>query len=109
MTSRPEEKIRILFVEDLPTDAEMAQREVKSAGIEFTSVITDTEEGFRHQLIDFNPDVIVSDYSMPIFDGMQALQIAREHNPILPFIVLTGSINEATAVACMKQAPTTMY
>jgi CheY-like chemotaxis protein len=39
---------------------------------------------------------------MPLFDGLHALQITRQHNPVLPFIILTGSINEVTAVACMK-------
>ncbi len=102
MTSRTEEKIRILFVEDLPADVEMAQREIQSAGIEFTSAVTDTEEEFRNIIAAFNPDIIISDYAMPQFDGMMALQITRERHPILPFIVLTGSLNEATAVACMK-------
>lgn len=102
MTTSPDEKIRILFIEDLATDVEMAQREIKSAGIDFMSVVSDTEEEFRHLLDFFKPDIVISDYAMPMFDGMQALLITREHHSTLPFIMLTGSINEATAVACMK-------
>lgn len=102
MTSSPEEKIRILFVENLPADVERAQREIQSAGLAFTSVVTDNEETFRHSLDFFKPDIVVSDYAMPLFNGMQALKITREQNSLMPFIVLTGSINETTAVTCMK-------
>lgn len=102
MTSSPEEKIRILFVEDLPTDVELARREIKSAGIHFISEVTDSEEGFRDALKSFKPNIVVSDYAMPLFDGMLALKMTRENDPIMPFIMLTGSINETTAVACMK-------
>lgn len=94
--------IKILFVEDLPTDAEMAQREIKKEQITFTALVVDTETEFRKALSDFNPDIIISDYSMPNFDGMKALKITRAKDPIIPFILLTGSMNEETAVECMK-------
>ncbi|MFP4366688.1 MAG: response regulator [Bacteroidales bacterium] len=94
--------IRILFVEDLPTDVELAIHEIKKEKIDFTYKVVDTENEFRKELSDFDPDIVVSDYSMPAFDGMSALEIARSRNRYLPFIILTGSMNEETAVACMK-------
>ncbi|MGC9354446.1 MAG: PAS domain S-box protein [Mariniphaga sp.] len=94
--------IRILFAEDLPTDVEMAKREIRKGGIEFISKVVDTETEFRKELEEFKPDIVISDYSMPTFDGMSALKITREHSRHKPFVVLTGSMNEETAVACMK-------
>ncbi len=96
------EDIRILFVEDLSTDVEMARRVLKKEAISFTDRVVDTEPGFRNALDEFRPDLIISDYSMPTFDGMQALTITRNQGDRIPFIVLTGSMNEETAVACMK-------
>ena len=62
----------------------------------------ENEADFRKEIIDFNPDLIISDYSMPAFDGMTALKIKIQINNTIPFIILTGSMNEETAVACMK-------
>ncbi len=97
-----EQYIKILFVEDLPSDYELAQRVIKKENIKFTPRVVDTEEGFIKELSEFEPDIIISDYSMPSFDGMLALQITRAYNNYIPFIILTGSMNEETAVKCMK-------
>jgi PAS domain S-box-containing protein len=94
--------IRILFAEDLPTDVEMAKREIRKGGIDFTCRVVDTENEFIKELEEFKPDIVVSDYSMPTFDGMSALKITRAKSKHMPFVVLTGSMNEETAVACMK-------
>ncbi len=94
--------VKILFAEDLPADAELARREIKKRGIDFIYKVVDNEPEFRKELDEFKPDIVVSDYSMPTFNGMLALNITRKFSPFLPFIVLTGSMNEETAVACMK-------
>lgn len=94
--------MKILFVEDMPQDYEIAVRMLRKEGMEFDSIRVDTREGLLDALGSFNPDIIVSDYSMPEFDGMSALLLVREKGPFLPFIVLTGSMNEDTAVSCMK-------
>ena len=62
----------------------------------------DTEKDFLQALAAFKPDLIVSDYQMPTFDGLSALQLARDKAPFTPFIILTGSMNEDVAVDCMK-------
>ena len=98
--------LRILFVEDLPSDAELAEREVRNSGLEFTPRRVDTRDAFLSALAEFQPDVIVSDYMMPEFNGMQALKLLLERDTTIPFIVLTGSMNEETAVECMKAGAT---
>ena len=96
------QELRILFVEDLPTDQELAERQLRANDFDFKSLRVDTREDYLRALETFHPDLIISDYSMPGFDGMQALQLTKELYPELPFIVLTGSMNEDTAVDCMK-------
>jgi len=93
---------RVLIVEDLPTDAELAQREItKALGFcEFRRV--ENREEYLSALSTFEPELIVSDFQLPQFDGLAALRLALEHCPDVPFIVVTGSMNEDTAVECMK-------
>ncbi len=95
-------KIKILFVEDLQTDAEMARRALKKEKIDFTDQVIDNETDYKKALEKFNPDIVISDYSMPSFDGMSALKILMSAGKNIPFIMLTGSMNEETAVECMK-------
>jgi PAS domain S-box-containing protein len=95
-------ELRILFVEDLSTDQELAERQLRTNDLNYESLRVDTRDDFLNALVTFQPDLIISDYSMPGFDGMQALQMAKELYPELPFVVLTGSMNEDTAVECMK-------
>jgi len=96
------EPLRILLVEDVAMDAELVEYELARAGIRFTARCVATREGFVRELIEFGPDVILSDFSLPSFDGMTALRLARAAAPAVPFIVVTGSINEETAVGCMR-------
>ena len=58
------------------------------------------------ELDEFRPDLILSDYTLPRFDGMSALSLARERAPAVPFLIVTGSVNEETAVGCMKAGAT---
>jgi two-component system cell cycle sensor histidine kinase/response regulator CckA len=66
----------------------------------------DSREGFLQELETFQPDVVLSDYTLPRFDGMTALSLARERAPTVPFLIVTGSVNEETAVGCMKAGAT---
>lgn len=90
------------MVEDLSSDAELIKHEVKKSGIEFVEQIVETREDYIQAIQNFNPDIILSDYSLPHFDGMQALLIRKEVAPSTPFILVTGTINEETAVEVMK-------
>ena len=95
-------KIKILFLEDLQSDLDLAKRELLKEGILFDFRVVETEKAFLEQFHQFEPDIIISDYLMPAFDGMSALKLTRQLNPTIPFIILTGSMNEETAVKCMK-------
>lgn len=96
-------KLRILFAEDLETDFELAVRTLKKADIDFIFELVETKDAFEKAIKTFLPDIIISDFSMPTFDGMSALKIAKAFDPRIPFIILTGSMNEQTAVSCMKE------
>jgi PAS domain S-box-containing protein len=100
------EQLRILIVEDVPMDAELVEYELERARIAFAARRVDTREGFLRELEDFQPDLILSDYSLPRFDGMTALSLARHQAPTIPFLIVTGSVNEETAVQCMKAGAT---
>jgi PAS domain S-box-containing protein len=94
--------LRVLIIEDVPMDAELVEYELGRARIPFEARRVDTRERFLAELHAFGPDVILSDYTLPRFDGMAALELARSHAPATPFLIVTGSINEETAVGAMK-------
>ncbi|MBI3919050.1 MAG: GAF domain-containing protein [Betaproteobacteria bacterium] len=100
------ERIRVLMVEDIATDAEMELRELRRSGMSVESRVVDTEDGFRRALADFGPHVILSDFSMPDFDGMTALAIARETSPDIPFIFVSGTIGEEYAIRALRNGAT---
>jgi two-component system, cell cycle sensor histidine kinase and response regulator CckA len=95
-------KINVLIVEDLPSDAELAQSELMQIFQNSTFLVVYKEKNFIQALAGFKPDIIISDYQMPSFNGLAALKIAQKLSPFIPFIILTGSMNEDTAVVCMK-------
>src|SRR5688572_14496933 len=98
--------IRVLLLEDVPTEAELELRELKRAGLQLKHKIVDNEERFAEALREFAPDVILSDFSMPHFDGMAALFIARERAPDVPFIFVSGTIGEEYAIRALKNGAT---
>ena len=98
----PSDQLRILILEDMPMDAELMEYELVRASIPFTARRVETREAFLSALDEFAPDVILSDYTLPRFDGMTALALARELVPSTPLLIVTGSVNEETAVGCMK-------
>ena len=98
--------VRILIVEDLPSDADLAKREITATLSSCVFEVVETQEDYLAAIERFQPDLIVSDYKMPHFDGLTAMKLAQQHAPMVPFIILTGSMNEETAVECMKAGAT---
>src|SRR5712691_2288732 len=96
------EQVKVLIIEDVGIDAELALRELKRAGIMCVGRRVETEGDFREALESFGPDVILSDFSMPHFDGMSGLALARELRPEVPFIFLSGTIGEEYAIRALK-------
>ena len=98
--------IRVLLTEDVRSDAELEVRELKRAGLRIVHRIVETEESFEQALREFAPDVILSDFSMPAFDGMSALALAREISPDTPFVFVSGTIGEEYAIRALKNGAT---
>ena len=94
--------LKILFVEDLPSDVDLAVLELRKEKLKFEHTTVCTRVDLMNALKEFKPDLIISDYMMPAFNGLQALKEVIKFNPELPFILLTGSVNEETAVECIK-------
>lgn len=94
---------RILIIEDLPNDAELAMRELQKAQISFQSKRVETKEAFLKELEDFKPDLVLSDFSLPQFNALDAFRLLQTHNPNIPFILYTGSLTEEVAVECIKE------
>jgi len=101
-----EGKLKILFVEDNEDDLMLLQHEIKNAGIYFDSAVAQTKEEFEEALKVFQPEIILSDYSLPHFDGITAFTIARKMSPHIPFIVISGTIGEENAVELIKSGLT---
>ena len=97
-----EKILRILIVEDQESDAEILKRIIAREGIKFVDKIIDTKAEFIDALSSFSPDLILSDYSLPQFNGMKALLLRQQMAPNVPFLLVTGSNNEEVAVECMK-------
>ena len=90
--------LRVLMLEDTPTDAELAEHELRKAGINFISQRVESRGAFMRALEDFRPDIILSDYKLPDFDGMAALEIMRREHPEVPVIMVTGAFSDIDAV-----------
>ncbi|MEI6277221.1 MAG: PAS domain S-box protein [Prolixibacteraceae bacterium] len=98
--------LNILLVEDDRSDAELICRELLKANIVFAKMLVENREDYLRGLANFNPDIIISDYRLPRFNGEQALELRNSISPLTPFILVTGSINEEIAVECMKAGAT---
>ena len=99
---RTEQAIRILMLEDAPTDAEMAERQLRGAGMLFTSMRVDTRDAFVRALGEFKPDIVLADYRLPSFDGYAALKIVRKSHPDIPVVMVTGTLGDVAAVELLK-------
>jgi len=95
-------QIKILILEDNAMDAELIERELRRANIQFISRCVDTKEAYLEALRDFQPAIVLSDYNLPQFSGPEALRLLKEMGNPVPFILITGSLTEEVAVECMK-------
>ncbi|MDO8310729.1 MAG: PAS domain S-box protein, partial [Sideroxyarcus sp.] len=90
--------LRVLLLEDSLTDAELNEHTLRKAGIAFTSLRVETRAAFIAALDEFRPDIILSDYKLPDFDGMAALQLVRRDHPEVPVIMVTGALSDIEAM-----------
>ena len=95
-------ELRILIVEDVPAEAEIAAYHLKAAGIGCQWRRVERESEFREALAVWHPDIVISDFTLPQFDGMEALTIASSTAPDIPFLFLSGTIGEERAIQALK-------
>src|SRR5882757_6343110 len=94
--------VRLLFVEDVETDAELAVRRLHLDGVQCTYQRVETEQLFVTALRSGAHDIILSDFSLPQFDGMSALALASGALPDIPFIFVSGTIGEERAIEALR-------
>jgi CheY-like chemotaxis protein len=94
---------RILILEDMVSDADLTEFELEEAGIQFTSERVMSRKEFLRALEEFYPDLILSDYDLPQYNGALALADARGKCPDTPFILVTGAIEESKAIEILTQ------
>jgi two-component system cell cycle sensor histidine kinase/response regulator CckA len=98
--------IRILHVEDNLLDAELVSATLKQEGVPHTVQLVDTEAAFYTALDSPEIDLVICDYSIPSFSGLAALKITRSTRPDLPFIFVSGTIGEESAIDALKEGAT---
>jgi diguanylate cyclase (GGDEF)-like protein/PAS domain S-box-containing protein len=99
----PRASIKVLMVEDRPEDAELLLGEMRRNGLRVDTRRVETEADYQDALENFAPDLILSDYTLPGFDGPLALQIALQCRPDTPFIFVSGTIGEERAIEALRQ------
>jgi signal transduction histidine kinase len=100
------EELHILMLEDNSTDADLIKRALRDAGIEVSFIVVSTRDEFESELIHRPPNIILSDHSLPGFNGTVALEIAKEKAPHVPFIFVTGVLGEEVVIETLKLGAT---
>ncbi|MDE3084893.1 MAG: response regulator [Verrucomicrobiota bacterium] len=98
--------LRILLLEDSPPQAEMVDYVLRAEGLNFSLRRVESREDFQREIEQHPPDLILSDYALPNFDGYAALEIAKAKAPDVPFIFVTGTMGEEVAIETLKQGAT---
>ena len=98
-----DDALKILVLEDVAVDAELILRALQRGGVQCRAKIAASEADFRRGLDEFEPDIILSDFALPGFDGMSALRMARARRPDTPFLFVSGTIGEERAVETLKE------
>lgn len=101
-----ENLVRILILEDMLEDSILMRRELEKSGFQFDCLRVENQNDFERALEEFKPDLILSDYSLPRFNGMAALEIAQNKLPNIPFLFVSGIIGEEFAIEALKKGAT---
>lgn len=101
-------KIKVLILEDMLSDAELIKLQFDELDIYPEYEVTEIKEEYLHLLQKFKPDLIISDFNLPRFDGLKALNILRKdlNDDITPFVFVTGTLGEENAVKAIKGGAT---
>src|SRR3954467_11066753 len=97
------QSVRVVLVEDMAMEAEIAVRQLEGGGFSCNWKRVDSESVLRRTLEEDKPDLILSDFTLPGFDGLDALEIAHVVAPDTPFIFLSGTIGEERAIEALQR------
>jgi diguanylate cyclase (GGDEF)-like protein/PAS domain S-box-containing protein len=95
-------ELRVLIVEDSEDDAQLLVRELRKGGFELTYERVETAETLEAALCERQWEIVLSDYALPSFNGMEALGVVRGHSPDLPLILISGKVGEDIAAEAMR-------
>lgn len=99
-------ELRILLLEDNAPHAELVEHFLRDSGLKFQLNRVETRDAFIDQIEHHPPDMILSDYALPSFDGYAALALAKQTVPNIPFIFVTGTMGEEVAIETLKNGAT---
>src|SRR6266404_4599831 len=99
-------QLRVLHVEDNSLDAELVAAALRKGGFSVSAAVVQTEAEFKRQLRLQRPDVVIADYNLPQWQGMDALDVLRREGLDTPLILVSGALGDVTAVECIKQGAT---
>jgi PAS domain S-box-containing protein len=99
-------KVRLLHLEDNPTDSELVELALREAGMDWDVVRVESRDAFLAALEEESFYIVVSDYSLPSFNGLEALRATRKRRPELAFLFFTGTLGEERAVEALKAGAT---
>jgi PAS domain S-box-containing protein len=102
----PAGELRVLHVEDDPLDAELVAQVLRKGGFSSSVVVVQTEAAFERELRAHRPDVVLADYNLPQWKGMEALDVLRREGLDIPLILVSGALGDVTAVECIKRGAT---
>ena len=101
-----EKLLRILHLEDNPTDVKLCEWTLQEESIQTTATVVTRQDEFAAALEQADFDLILSDYNLPTFTGLDALAVARQQRPDIPFIFVTGTMGEDLAIESLKSGAT---
>ncbi len=94
--------IKILMLEDNASDCELIRHELEKSSYDFETKNVETENDFKQEIDNYKPDLILSDYTIPSFNGLSALKMAQSKAKDVPFIFVSGTIGEERAIDALK-------
>ncbi|HTU50055.1 MAG TPA: ATP-binding protein [Acidobacteriaceae bacterium] len=102
----PKPKLRAVLVEDNQLDAQLVLRALKKDSFEVSALVVQDEGGFTQALAADPPEIILADYNLPNWKGMEVLNVLRREGLDIPMILVSGALGDVTAVECIKQGAT---
>lgn len=95
-------KLKILHLEDIPSDVELVARELKKGEIQFEILVVANKGAFEKALTQFEPDIILADHTLPSFNSLEAMKILKQRGIPTPVILVTATVSDEYAVEIMK-------